>query len=88
VILFNHGDIDFPIKKGDRVAQLILERISMASVQEVEVLSETERGASGFGSTGIQQKSIDTSTSLTSTPMIEADENNKDYNKRNKTETV
>lgn len=55
VILFNHGDVDFPIAKGDRVAQLILERISMAPVQEVAELSETQRGAGGFGSTGVQQ---------------------------------
>ena len=62
VILFNHGDIDFPIKKGDRIAQLILEKISMAAVQEVDELSSTERGEGGFGSTGIQQKSLDENT--------------------------
>ena len=63
VILFNHGDVDFPIAKGDRVAQLILERISMAPVQEVTELSETLRGEGGFGSTGVQQiKPIDKKT--------------------------
>jgi dUTP pyrophosphatase len=54
VILFNHGDMDFPISRGDRVAQLILERISMANIQEVTELSETARGVNGFGSTGVQ----------------------------------
>jgi dUTP pyrophosphatase len=53
VILFNHSDTDFTINRGDRVAQLILERISMASVAEVQELSETVRGAGGFGSSGV-----------------------------------
>eukprot|EP01038_Epipyxis_sp_PR26KG_P004703 gene4703-6603_t len=53
VVLFNHSDVDFIISRGDRVAQLILERISMARVEEVDVLSETIRGAGGFGSTGV-----------------------------------
>ena len=54
VVLFNHADADFEIKKGDRVAQLILEKISMAPCVEVTELSETERGAGGFGSTGVE----------------------------------
>lgn len=52
VILFNHGPNDFDVKRGDRIAQLILERISMAGIEEVEELDITERGAGGFGSTG------------------------------------
>jgi len=43
---------DFAVKRGDRVAQLILEKIVMAAVQEVGELSSTERGDGGFGSTG------------------------------------
>ena len=42
----------FVVKKGDRVAQLIIERISTPPVVEVEELDDTERGAGGFGSTG------------------------------------
>jgi len=53
VVLFNHSEEDFVVTRGDRVAQLILECISMASVEEVEQLDDTARGASGFGSTGI-----------------------------------
>ena len=53
VILFNHGPEDFEIKRGDRIAQLILERICMAEVQETEDLFETTRGVGGFGSTGV-----------------------------------
>ena len=53
VVLFNHGDQDFQIKMGDRITQLILERIDTPPVQEVQDLAGTERGTGGFGSTGI-----------------------------------
>ena len=56
VVLFNHADEDFEVKKGDRIAQLILERISMADVVETDELFATERGAAGFGSTGVAEK--------------------------------
>ena len=53
VVLFNHSDTDFEVRHGDRIAQLILEKICMAEIEEVkDRLDETERGASGFGSTG------------------------------------
>ena len=52
VILFNHGENDFTIKTGDRIAQLIFEKIFTDELQEVEELVKTERGAGGFGSTG------------------------------------
>jgi len=53
VILFNHNDTPFEVKRGDRIAQLILERISMALATEVDDLDSTERGSGGFGSTGV-----------------------------------
>lgn len=53
VILFNFGDDDFEIKRGDRVAQLICEKIQQTEIQEVQDLETTERGANGFGSTGV-----------------------------------
>ncbi len=53
IILFNHSDLDFNIKKGDRIAQLILEKIQIAPVKEVADLDETKRGSDGFGSTGL-----------------------------------
>lgn len=53
VLLFNHSDVDFPIKEGDRVAQLVLERIYTPEVSVVEELEESVRGAGGFGSTGV-----------------------------------
>lgn len=53
VVLFNHGDKNFEVKKGDRIAQLILERCETPGVEEVGAVEETERGAGGFGSTGV-----------------------------------
>ncbi|KAK2988728.1 hypothetical protein RJ640_020993 [Escallonia rubra] len=53
VILFNHSDVDFEVKVGDRIAQLIIEKISTPEVTEVDDLDETVRGAGGFGSTGV-----------------------------------
>lgn len=54
VVLFNHSDKDFKIEKGERIAQLVLEKIVNAEIQEIsaEELDTTERGAGGFGSTG------------------------------------
>ncbi|KAF8469609.1 deoxyuridine 5'-triphosphate nucleotidohydrolase [Kalaharituber pfeilii] len=53
ILLFNHSDTDFEVKEGDRIAQLILERIYTPEVVTVEELPETVRGAGGFGSTGV-----------------------------------
>jgi dUTP pyrophosphatase len=53
VLLFNHGQADFEVKHGERIAQLILERCLMTDVVETEELSETVRGVGGFGSTGM-----------------------------------
>ncbi|OJT13371.1 Deoxyuridine 5'-triphosphate nucleotidohydrolase [Trametes pubescens] len=52
VLLFNLSDQDFTVNEGDRVAQLILERIVTPDVVEVADLDATLRGAGGFGSTG------------------------------------
>lgn len=52
VIIINGADSDFEIVKGDRIAQLILERYLAADVVLVEQLDETDRGDGGFGSTG------------------------------------
>src|ERR1700761_6245123 len=53
VILINHGVVDFEVKIGDRIAQLILEKVDMADAEEVKELPSTERGENGFGSTGV-----------------------------------
>jgi dUTP pyrophosphatase len=52
VLLFNLSDKDYNVTEGDRIAQLILERIVTPEAVEVESMAETVRGAGGFGSTG------------------------------------
>ncbi len=52
VILINLGDDPFEISRGDRIAQMVIAPVLQANIVEVEVLSETERGSGGFGSTG------------------------------------
>ena len=52
VLLFNHSDVDFEIKEGDRIAQLVIERIYTPEIVVVEELEETIRGEGGFGSSG------------------------------------
>jgi len=52
VILYNTSEEEFAIRIGSRVAQFIIEKISMPEVQEVQDLNLTERGNNGFGSTG------------------------------------
>ena len=53
IILVNLGKESFLIKPGDRIAQLILERIKIPLFSEVNNLAETSRDAKGFGSTGV-----------------------------------
>ena len=53
VILINHGSEPFAIRRGDRVAQLVLAPVTRAGWLEVKELDETARGEGGFGSTGV-----------------------------------
>ena len=52
VILINHGPESFVIRRGERVAQLVIARCEQATLVEVAALDETARGTGGFGSTG------------------------------------
>ena len=52
VILFNHGDDVFSVRKFDRIAQLVIEKIAVLVPTEVSSLDQTARGSDGFGSTG------------------------------------
>jgi dUTP pyrophosphatase len=52
VILMNLGDEPFPIKRGDRIAQLIVAPVSSVAWEEMPELDDTERGDGGFGHTG------------------------------------
>ena len=52
VIIFNHGNNDFIVKNGDRIAQMILAPIMKMELEEAKNLPQTIRGKGGFGSTG------------------------------------
>ena len=53
VILINLGQKPFTVKNGDRIAQIVVSPVEQASFCKVDVLSSTERGEGGFGSTGV-----------------------------------
>jgi dUTP pyrophosphatase len=52
VILINHGAEPFTIKRGERIAQMVIAPVVQAALAAVATLSDTDRGAGGFGSTG------------------------------------
>lgn len=52
VVMFNFSTNDYKVKTGDKIAQLVLEKIITPEVVEVDSLDETQRGEGGFGSTG------------------------------------
>lgn len=53
ICLINHGPEPFTVNRGDRIAQGVVAPAVQATMVEVESLDETERGAGGFGSTGV-----------------------------------
>ena len=53
VILINHGNEPFIIRNGDRIAQMVVCPVVQAKFEQVDELSDTERGSGGFGSTGV-----------------------------------
>ena len=53
VLLVNHGDAPFVIKRGDRIAQMVVAPVTQIAWHTVDKLNETERGAGGYGSTGV-----------------------------------
>ena len=52
VLLINHGDAPFQIRRGERIAQMVIAAVVMAELVPVAELSSTDRGTGGFGSTG------------------------------------
>jgi dUTP pyrophosphatase len=54
VLLINHGEEPFVVNRGDRIAQLVIAAVAPAELIEVGALDETERGAGGFGSSGVR----------------------------------
>lgn len=53
VILVNLGPQEFAVKKGDRIAQLVVARVPAVAIEDVDQLSDTARGTGGLGSTGV-----------------------------------
>lgn len=53
ILLINFSDADFEINNGDRIAQMIISRHEQVSWEQVEILSDTVRGAGGYGHTGL-----------------------------------
>ena len=52
VILANFGEADFTVRRGDKIAQIVVAPVTRAEIAEVEEVDATDRGAGGFGSTG------------------------------------
>ena len=52
VLLINHSDTPFPIRRGERIAQMVIASVVQAELVPVTTLSSTARGSGGFGSTG------------------------------------
>ncbi|HAQ40794.1 MAG TPA: dUTP diphosphatase [Clostridiales bacterium] len=52
VILINFGKEDFIVKRGERIAQMVINKVEVVNFTETDALDETERGAGGFGHTG------------------------------------
>ncbi len=53
VVMINLGEKDFQIKHGDRIAQMIINKVEYPEILETDELDETSRGSGGFGSTGV-----------------------------------
>jgi dUTP pyrophosphatase len=52
VLLINHGDAPFAIRRGERIAQMVIAPVAQAQLVAVDELSTTDRGSGGYGSTG------------------------------------
>lgn len=59
VLLVNFGDRPFLVRRGDRIAQLIVAPVARVQLHQVDKLDDTSRGAGGFGSTGRQSSEIE-----------------------------
>lgn len=53
VILMNLGEEPFQVKKGDKIAQIVIAPVTQPEIVECDAIDETDRGAGGFGSTGL-----------------------------------
>lgn len=53
VILINLGQAAFDVRKGDKIAQMVIASVTQPNIEETDVVDETDRGSGGFGSTGV-----------------------------------
>jgi dUTP pyrophosphatase len=53
IVMVNLGDRPFPIRRGDRIAQMVVHRVSRVAWREIDMLDVTSRGEGGFGHTGV-----------------------------------
>ena len=53
VILVNLGEVDFQVRKGDKIAQIVIAPVTQPEIVETAEVDETDRGSGGFGSTGV-----------------------------------
>ena len=56
IVLINLGQSDFKIEKGQKIAQMLVQKVERMEIKEVKELNETKRGGGGFGSTGLFKK--------------------------------
>lgn len=56
IVLANLSDKDYKIEKGQKIAQMLIQKVERAEIEEARELSETKRGDGGFGSTGLFKK--------------------------------
>ena len=56
IVLVNLSDQDYKIEKGQKIAQMLIQKVERMEIKEVKELNETSRGADGFGSTGLFKK--------------------------------
>jgi len=76
VVMFNHSDVDYQIRRGDRIAQLIIEKIETPEIQEINKLEDTVRGESGFGSTGTGELIVNSTNNNTKRKWNEEEKTN------------
>jgi dUTP pyrophosphatase len=54
VLLYNAGSEAFTVERGDRIAQMVIQKFETAEFEVVDALTDTDRGDGGFGSTGVK----------------------------------
>ena len=88
VILFNFGEEDFIVNMGERIAQLIFEKIKTPQIKEVKSLEETRRGNRGYGSTGMNEGSKTNDDDKSSVSVVSVDKPQEDQKSRHQMKTI